>query len=169
VSFASTSTSTYTRTQTAVFLTEVVMGAIADILADLRIDLTTLYRDWKQDEAAIAAWIGEGSLEQLVLECHQPAGTVSPVLEFPVSYRSGGAADAKFTADRAALARYRAKLDRVPAGTVFRLLCTFSRNPSPQPGWERATCASTSGLRSLRFGTLASAPHASLGLRYLHQ
>jgi hypothetical protein len=169
MSSTSTSTSTYTRTQTAVYLTEVVMGTIADILADLRIDLTTLYRDWKQDEAAIAAWIGEGSLEQVVLECHQPGGTVSPVLEFPVSYRSSGAADPKFTADRAALARYRAKLDRVPAGTVFRLLCAFSKTPSPQPGWERGTRASTSGLRPLRFGTLASAPHATVGLRYLRQ
>jgi hypothetical protein len=169
VSSASTSTNTYTRTNTAVFLTEVVMGAIADILADLRIDLTTLYRDWKQDEAAIAAWIEEGSLEQVVLECHQPGGTVAPVLEFPVAYRGNGAADAKFTADRAALARYRAKLDRVPVGTVFRLLCTFSKTPSSQPGWERGTRTSTSGLRSLRFGTLASAPHASLSLRYLHQ
>lgn len=169
MSSASTSTSTYTRTQTAVFLTEVVMGAVADILADLRIDLTIFYRDWKQDEAAIAAWIGEGSLEQVVLECHQPDETVAPVLEFPVSYRSSGAADPKFTADRAALARYRAKLDRVPAGTIFRLLCTFSKTPSAQPGWERGTRASTSGLRSLRFGTLAAAPHASLDLRYLHQ
>ena len=58
MSSTSTSTTTQTRTQTAVFLTDVVMGTIADILADLRIDVTALYRDWKQDEAAIAAWIG---------------------------------------------------------------------------------------------------------------
>jgi len=167
VSSTSTSTATYTRTQTAVFLTDVVMGTIADILADLRIDVTALYRDWKQDEAAIAAWIGEASLEQVVLECHQPSGTVSPILEFPVAYRGGGAADAKFTADRAALARYRAKLDRVPPGTAFRLLCTYRKTPSPQPGWEAASRAATSGLRLLRFGTLASAPDATVSLRYL--
>jgi hypothetical protein len=167
VNSTSTSTTTHTRTQTAVFLTDVVLGAIADILADLRIDVTALYRDWKQDEAAIAAWIGESSLEQVVLECHQPSGTVAPVIEFPVAYRTGGTADAKFTADRAALARYRAKLDRVPAGTAFRLLCTFRKTPSSQPGWEARSRASISGLRSLRFGTLASAPDATVSLRYL--
>jgi hypothetical protein len=167
VSSTSTSATTHTRTQTAVFLTDVVMGTVADILADLRIDVTALYRDWKQDEAAIAAWIGESSLEQVVLECHQPNGTVSPVIEFPVAYRSSGTADAKFTADRAALARYRAKLDRVPAGTAFRLICTFRKTPSPQPGWAPGSRAATGGLRSLRFGTLASAPDATVSLRYL--
>lgn len=121
----STSVSTYTRTQTATYLTDVVMGAIADILADLKIDVTLLYRDWKQDEAAIAAWIEEESLQQVVLECQQPNGTVAPIIEFPVAYTTTGKGDATFTADRAALARYRAKLERVPAGTTYGLICTF--------------------------------------------
>lgn len=93
----STSTTTYTRTNTAVYLTDVVMGAIADILGQLRIDLTTLYRDWKQDEAAIKAWIEEGSLKEVVLQCHQPNGTVAPIIEFPVSYQASGVGDASFT------------------------------------------------------------------------
>ena len=59
----STSTTTHTRTETAVYLTDVVMGTIADILSDLRVDLTSLYRDWKQDEAAIAAWVHADSDE----------------------------------------------------------------------------------------------------------
>lgn len=164
----STSTSTYTRVQTAVYITEVVMGTIADILADLRIDLTRLYRDWKQDEAAITNWIAEGSLEQVVLECHQPNGTVKPVLEFPLTYRVGGEGNAAFTADRAALARYRAKLDRVPPGTTFTLVCTFNGAHSTQPGWSPGNRASIEGLQSLRFGTLGNAPHASVGLRYHH-
>lgn len=143
------------------------MGTIADILADLRIDLTRLYRDWTQDESAIATWIEEGSLQEVVLECHQPNGTVTPVLEFPVAYLNSGVGDAAFTSDRAALARYRAKLDRVPAGTTFTLLCSFSGPHSDQPGWGPGTRASVAGLRSSRFGTLGSAPHASVGMRYL--
>jgi hypothetical protein len=144
------------------------MGTIADILADLGIDLTRLYRDWKQDESAIAAWIEEESLEQVVLECHQPGGTVSPIIEFPVAYQASGVGNATFTADRAALARYRTKLDRVPAGTGFSLICTFRKARTPQPGWGPASRASTGGLDSLRFGTLGGAPHASVGMRYLH-
>jgi hypothetical protein len=162
----STSTTTYTRTNTAVYLTDIVMGTIADILADLRIDLSRLYRDWKQDEVAIAAWIEEGSLDQVVLECHQPNGAVAPVIEFPIVYRAGGLGDAAFTADRAALARYRAKLDRVPVGTSFAVICTFNGPHSNQAGWGPASRASTDGLQSLRFGALGNAPHASVGMRY---
>jgi hypothetical protein len=162
-----TSTITYTRTHTAVFLADVVMGAISDILLELRIDVSALHRDWKQDEGAITAWIAEGSLRQVVLECHQPNGRVSPILEFPVTYSESGVGDASFTADRAALARYRAKLDRVPSGTTFALICTFSTEHSLQPGWGPTRRASTEGLTSLRFGTLAAAPSASLSMRYL--
>lgn len=164
----STSTSTYTRTNTAVYLTDVVMGAIADILGHLRIDLTTLYRDWAQDEAAIKTWIEEGSLKQVVLECHQPNGTVAPIIEFPVSYQASGVGDASFTADRASLARYRAKLAGVPTGTTYNIICTFNGAHTPMPGWGPATRASTTGLQSMRFGTLGSAPHASVDMRYLH-
>ncbi len=164
-----TSTSTTTRTHTATYLTDVVMGAIADILADLRIDLTTLYRDWDQDEHAIRAWILEGSLKEVVLECHQPGGTVAPIIEFPVAYKTSGTGDAEFTASQARLARFRAKLDRVPPGTTYRLFCTFHGPHSPQPGWSPGTRASTEGLRSINYGTLASAPDASASMRYRYR
>lgn len=163
----STSVSTYTRTHTATHLSEVIMGSIADILADLKIDVTVLYRDWKQDQAAIAAWIEEESLQQVVLECHQPNGAVSPIIEFPVAYTVTGKGDATFTADRAALARYRAKLERVPSGTKYSMFCTFRKARTPQPGWGPGTRTSTEGMTSLKFGTLATAPHAAVSLRYL--
>jgi hypothetical protein len=165
----STSTRTTTRTHTATHLTDVIMGAIADILAGLRLDLTTLYRDWTQDENAIQAWILEGSLKEVVLECHQPRGIVAPVIEFPVAYRPDGSGDAEFTASRARLARFRQKIDRVPTGTSYRLCCTFNGPHTPQPGWSPGTRASTAGLRSINYGTLGSAPDASASMRYLYR
>jgi hypothetical protein len=168
MSSTSTTTSVYTLTQTATHLTDVIMGAIADILGELRIDLTSLYRDWKQDEAAIKAWIMERSLKCVVVECHRPGGAIDPVIEFPVSYKTDGTTDNVFTADRAAFARYRAKLDRVPPGTTFRLVCTFHRTASDQPGWSSTTRASTAGLDALRYGTLGRGPHGSVEMRYLH-
>jgi hypothetical protein len=165
----STSTRTTTRTHTATHLTDVIMGAIADILADLRIDLTTLYRDWTQDENAIQAWILEGSLTEVVLECHQPGGITAPIIEFPVVYRSDGSGDAEFTASRARLARFRQKIDRVPAGTSYRVLCTFNGPHTPQPGWSPGNRASTAGLRSISYGTLGSAPDASASMRYRYR
>jgi hypothetical protein len=163
-----TSTWTTTRTQTATHLTDVIMGAIADILASLRIDLTTLYRDWEQDENAIRAWIEEGSLSAVVLECHQPGAAVAPVMEFPVAYTSG-VGNAEFTASRARMARFLAKLDTVPSGTTYQLFCTFSGPRTPQPGWGPGTRASTDGLRSLNYGTLGTAPDATASMRYLYK
>lgn len=163
-----TSTWTTTRTRTATHLTDVIMGAIADILASLRIDLTTLYRDWEQDENAIRAWIEEGSLSTVVLECHQPGGAVAPVMEFPVAYTSG-VGNAEFTASRARMARFLAKLDSVPSGTTYRLFCTFNGPRTPQPGWSPGARASTDGLRSLTYGTLGAAPDATASMRYLYK
>ena len=91
------------------------------------------------------------------------------MIEFPVTYTAAGTGDAEFTASRARLARFLAKLDRVPAGTTYRLFCTFTGPHTPQPGWGPGTRASTDGLRGITFGTLGRAPHGSAGMRYLHR
>lgn len=162
----STVTYSYTRSHTATHLTDVILGTISDILAELGIDTGPLGKRWDQNENAIKAWITEGSLNAVVLECQPPYGPARPVIEFPVTYTASGTGDAEFTASRARLARFLAKLDRVPRGTTFELKCTFTGGHSPQPGWEPTTLASTSGLQSLTFGTIGAAPHASAGLRY---
>jgi hypothetical protein len=163
---SSTRTSTTTRTHTATWLSDVILGTIADILADLGIDLTRFYRDWAQDEAAIQAWVLEQSLEMVILQCLQPGGLVAPIIEFPVRYRAGGEGDAQFTAHRASVARFRAKLDRVPNGTTYTLFCTFNGPHTDQPGWGPGKRASTSGMHSLSLGRIASAPDATASMRY---
>lgn len=164
----STQTLVYTRIHTATYLTEVILGAIGDILADLGIEHTWFTRNWVQNETAIRTWIEEGSLEQVVLECHQPSGAVDPVIEFPVTYTISGMGSAEFTASRARLARFRAKLDRVPTGTTYKLVCVVAESYTPQPGWGLGIRASTDGLSGISFGTLGRAPHASASMSYLH-
>lgn len=164
----STYTYSYTRTHTATHLTDVILGTITEILADLGINMDRLYRNWVQNENAIKAWIEEGSLAAVVLECHQPSGGVVPVIEFPVSYTASGEGNTEFTASHARLSRFRAKLDQVPAGTTYKLLCTYNSPCSDQPGWGTGQRASINGLQGITFGTLGSAPHASTGMRYYH-
>ncbi len=163
-----TSTSTHTRTHTATYISDVIMGAIGDILGCLNIDASRHLADWDQDQSAIAAWINEGSLKEVILECHRPDGTVKPVFEFPLVYGTFGQGGASFVSSRAALARYQAKLTSVPSGTQYKLFCTFSSARTPQPGWSPGSRASTDGLRSTSFGSLAEGPHASANLRYLN-
>ena len=166
MTFTSVSTPTFTRTHTATHLADVILGSIADILGTLGIHATQIFANWDQDNRAITEWIKEGSLKSVALECHQPNGTIAPIFEFPVSYTSTGEGDRKFTADRAALARYLAKLQLVPSGTVYKIFCTYNGWHSDQPGWSPGTRASVEGMRSYSFGTLAAGPHASAGLRY---
>lgn len=164
----STYVTTYTRTHTATWLADLILGTVADICAALGIDTSSLYSDWVQDFAAIKAWIEEGSLALVVLECHQPGGTVSPVVEFPVVYSSDVIGDAHFTAHSASIGRFYAKLQGVPAGTTYKLFCSFAGRPhTPQPGWGAGNRASTDGLRSTSLGTIGNAPHASASMRIL--
>ncbi|GCE75994.1 hypothetical protein [Cellulomonas biazotea] len=167
MTYTSAHTTTYTRTHTATHLADVVMSSIAEILATLGIDSTSLYRDWQQDASAISAWIEEGSLAVVVLECTRPSGVTDPIFEFAVTYTAGGYGDKKFTADNASLMRYAAKLKAVPSGTTFRLFCTFSGSHSSQPGWSAGTRASTDGLRTRTIGTLAGGPHGTATTRLL--
>ena len=160
-------TLSYTRAHTATQLTEVMLGTIGDIIADLGIGCSEFNRNWEQNESAIQAWIMEGSLDQVVLECHQPSGAVDPVIEFPVTYTSSGTGNVEFTTSRARLSRFLAKLDRVPSGTTCKLFCTFLCSHSTQPDWGPGTRASTDGLRGITFGTLGRTPHGSAGMRYL--
>lgn len=162
----SSATSTYARTQTATHLSDVILGSIIDILGTIGIDPTRLFATWDTDQRAIAAWINEGSLASVALECHQPNGIVDPIVEFPVRYTTAGEGDRAFTADRASLATYLAKMKHVQRGTTHRLFCTYNGWHSAQPGWGPAARADTSGMRAYSFGTLASAPHAATGLRY---
>ena len=166
VTSSRTSVSTFTHTHTATHLADVILGSIADILGTLGIDPTRLFADWATDQAAIANWIAEASLKCVALECHRPDGTVNPIFEFPVTYDVTRVGNRRFTADRAALSRYMAKLQRVPRGTAYRLFCSFIGPHSVQPGWSPGTRASVDGMSSSSFGTLAAGPHAGAGLRY---
>jgi hypothetical protein len=160
----STATATYTHTHTATYLSDVIMGTIADVLALLGITAHSASL-WDQDQNAITAWIEEQSLDMVVLECRRPDGSVKPIFEFPVTYKATGGGE--FENSRAAMARAHAKITSVPSGTTYQLICTYRAARTPQPGWGPATRASTSGLRSTSFGTLAEAPHASASARYL--
>lgn len=160
-----TATRTLTRAHTATHLTDAVAGAIAEILAHLGISARTLLMEWDtRYEPALRAWINEGSLAAVILECHRPNGTTEPIFEFPIEYMSDGSAGLSHR--HVALARHWLKIGRVPGGTRHRILCSFNGRHSDQ-GWTSTTRVSTSGMRSVSLGTLATGPHAAASARYL--
>jgi len=161
----STSTTTYTRTQTATHLADVLMSTIAQILISLGIDTTRYFKRIQTDERAIKAWIEEGSLKTLHVECTSPGGTLLKTFQFDVAYTSANVGDTAFTNTQAQALRYMAKVGSVPRGTTYRLVCTFNFTHSTQDGWSTTSLASTAGLTSRSIGTLASGPHASTSTR----
>ena len=164
----STATTTYvvTRTHTAIHLSNAIAGAIAEILTHLGVSARRLIADWSTEyDPAIRAWIVEGSLEKVVVECHRPGGAVDPVLEFPIEYYNDGSGTLSHR--HVALARQWVKLKSVPNGTTFKVICTYSGPHTYQPGWGPAQRVSTSGLRGVSLGTLATGDHASASLQYL--
>ena len=70
---------TNTRTQTATYLAEVILGAVADIVATLGLDPSKL--DIQDIERAIVIWLAEQSMEKLVLECYTPADGLANLLD----------------------------------------------------------------------------------------
>lgn len=163
----STSTSTHliTRTHTAVHLSNAIFGAVTEVLIHLGIPAKKLIKEWYDYyDPALRAWIEEGSLACVVVECHRPGGDVEPVLEFPIMYTNGSA---ELSHRHVALARQWAKLKRVPVGTTFGIICQYNGYHTPQPHWGPAQRASTAGMRSVMLGTLAEGPGASASLRYL--
>jgi hypothetical protein len=160
-----TTTHQITRAHTATHLTNAMLGAIVELLTRLGLSAKTLLDDWHQwYDPALRAWIEEGSLASVIVECHRPSGRVEPVFEFPIVYASDGSVGLSHR--HVALARQWVKLTAVPAGTSFKIICQYSGPHTPQPGWGPGQRASTAGLRSVTLGTLAAGPHASASLRY---
>lgn len=160
-----TSTYNFTFTETAVYLADVILGSVADVVAALGLSPATSATRVQQDETAIIQWIKEKSLDAVVLEFTDSRGIAVEVFEFDVVYKPYGDADSEFYADRASLARYRAKLKQLPSGTTWRLVCTYRTAHTTMPGWTSTTRASTDGMRSTTFGTLGAGPGASSTLR----
>lgn len=157
-----------TRTQTAVHLTDLITGAFSAIVASVGLSAGYLRQHWDAIELGLMTWIEEGSLSTISLEFGDPVKPLA-LLEIPVAYRFTGVGNVEFVASRARLARLTAKLERVPAGTPYRVVASYSGTHSPVDGWSPTTAADRSGLSVYNLGALGSGPDASVSLDYHHR
>jgi hypothetical protein len=159
-----TATRVITRAHTATHLSNAVAGAIADILGRLGISSRQLMADWPRlHDPAIRAWMEEGSLAAIRVECTQPGGKIEPIFEFPIDYFDDGSVELSHR--HVAIARQWAKINRVPAGSAVAVKCQYTGTHTPQSGWGSCDMAPTSHLNRVNFGTLAAGPYASLAVR----
>jgi hypothetical protein len=117
-------------------------------------------RRWPTEyDPAIRAWITEGSLSIIHLECTRLNGTVNPIFHFPIEYYDDGSAE--ISQRHIAQARLWSKVNKVPLGTTFAIKCSYRSKHTDQPYWSDSTLASTDGMSKTNFGTLASGTYAS--------
>lgn len=157
-------THTYTSTHTATYLTETILGTLAEAIAQLGLVPTAVTDDWARNETAVLQWIEERSLKSLSVEFTSTSGALITVVEFPVEYSSSGADAAEFRASKDRIRRFLAKFGTLPSTTQTRLFAQFYGNHSSMPGWTKGTAADRSGLRSTSAGTLATAPGATASM-----
>jgi hypothetical protein len=163
-----TNITTATRAQTAVHVTGAVMDTFQNVLASLGLSSRYLDRHWDTIETGLKAWIDEGSLEHVQLECGD-ARDPDAVFLIPLSYRTAGNGDLAFVTSHARVVRALAKLESVPAGTDYRVVVKTKSWAKELDGWSSTTAADTSGLSSYELGGVAGAPHASASLTYFHR
>jgi hypothetical protein len=160
-----TRTAAHTRTETAVFLSDTIMGTFTEVVAALGLSHSYLTSQWTLIENALKQWIEEGSLKEVVFECG-PSDKPYAVFEIPLRY-SSGTGEAEYVANKARLARYMAKLSSVPSGATYRVVASHNGNRTPMPGWSSTSRASTDGMSAFSVGSLGRAPDASISGRYL--
>lgn len=157
----STSTHTYTRTHTATFLTDVVLSTLTQVMSHLGLNSSRLRNEWAIEYApAIRAWLAEGSLRTVVLECTTPAGRKER-FDLPVEYIDG---TGSFRDRAGRVLRYLDKVNRLPSGSTWRIVCQYNGGHTPQPGWGSTSLDAPTGL-AMSLGTVGRAPHATVGLR----
>jgi hypothetical protein len=159
-------TAVSTRTQTAVHLTDVITGAFSAIIATLGISRNNLDQNWDAIERGLMTWIDEGSLKDVCLEFGD-RDDPEAIFEIPVEYRFTGVGNVDFVASRARLVRLTAKIEKVPAGTSYRVVVTHHGSYTPITGWSSTNSANRSGLSSYNLGSLGSGPDARASMNYL--
>lgn len=160
----STNTYTYTSTHTATYLTDAILGTLAEAIAQLGLQPTVITSDWARTEAGILAWIKEHSLKCVSVEFSDATGKVITVVDFPVSYTTSGVEGAAFSASKARISRFLSKYRALPASTRTRLVVDHYGYHTPMPGWSPTHGVNRAGLRATSAGTLASAPGAAASL-----
>jgi hypothetical protein len=158
--------STSVRTRTAVHLTDAITGAFSFIVSYLGLEISYLHDDWKALELGLMIWIDEGTLKQVCLEFGDPAEPIA-IFDIPLQYRFTGTANEEYVANRTRLARLAAKIQKIPAGTPYRVVVMHNGPHADVVGWGQTTLADRSGLASHNLGTLGAGPNACASLRYL--
>lgn len=147
-----THTNAYTRTHTAVFVTDKLRGLMKQIVTDAGLDPTKLVDAWSTwAEAAARKLLETGHLNKIIIEFYQPnSSDACGRWDFPIRYDG---TNEEMWVDTSFFTASFAKAPRPPAGCTYRIL--FLEYPgAPDVGLVSTPFKSLGSLKAREAGTV---------------
>ncbi|QSR22032.1 hypothetical protein [Hyphomonas sp. KY3] len=166
MSFVSVSTSTYTRTHTAAFVSDKLRALLRRLVRDYGFNPEKLLNSWTDwvDEAA-RTWLVSGHLEKVVIEFYKPGSDYAEARwDFPIAY-DGDADDQDLWVDYAFFENSIAKGKRPPSGCTYRILLVPGYGAPNVPGLSTVQLKSVTHLTARTQGTVMSTPDIMASVR----
>jgi hypothetical protein len=162
-----TSTFTFTRTHTAIFVADHMRNLLSRIIQRAGLDPVALADDWQVLGNAVRIWLEDGDLEMVTIEFFLPGSDrAERRWDFEVSY-AGSGADDEMWVDTDHLRRTIEKAGIPPAGCIYRvILKTRPGRRREAPGMTNSSYKSTEGLVGRSTGTAIATQDIMTGLRY---
>lgn len=159
-------TFTYSRTHTAVFVSDNMRNLIRDIISWSGLDPTKLADDWVIVGNAVQTWLRSADLQEVVLEFFVPGQNVAAARwDFPISYDGSGVDDDMWVA-KAFVKNTIEKSRKPPANATYRVVLIVRPGAPSIPGMGSATLRDTTGLTGRDSGTAIATPDIMASLKY---
>ncbi|MBO6655889.1 MAG: hypothetical protein JJ934_03295 [Pseudomonadales bacterium] len=164
---SSTFTLTYSRTHTAVFVSDSIRNVLRDIVIEGGLKPTRLVDSWGGNLGrAIRTWLESGDLISISLEFYMPGSDDAVARwDFPIKYDGSGADDDMWVSKRH-IKNTIAKADKPPQGAVYRVIATHRPGAADVDGMVDAEFKSTTGLVCRSTGTAIATPDIMAGMKY---
>ena len=160
------STHNYTRTNTAIYVSDKVRNLMRLLIINYGLDPTKLvdaWSDWVQ--AAARQWMEDGDLKSFVIEFYKPGSSVASARwDFPIRY-DGSDIDQMWI-DTDFLKGTFAKAPAPPAGCTYRILLQPGPGARSLPGMSNASYLSLAGLTARQAGTVIGTPDIMASATY---
>jgi hypothetical protein len=156
MSATSTATSTYSRTQTIIFLTDELLNKLKIIVRESGLSQANYVSEFERNERGIKAWLSSGHFQYLILEIFdKKTGILVKRWDLHVSEDKSGFEGHWSNPD--ALKYALAKEGKVPGDCDYKVLIQNLPGRPDVDGWVKGESKSTEHLKQSSAGTTATA------------
>lgn len=155
-----TSVAVNTYTHSVTYVTDNLLKSLKDVIRMSGLDPSQLVGSWESNRRAVAAWIGSGHLEKVILEIFAPSSG-ELVVRWDMDIVYGYTGDGGFYTDTEQLRYHIRKAGLVPSQAKYRLVLKHSPGAPDVDGWSTASLRSLEGFTRQSLGSTIG--HSGLG------